>query len=165
MKTELRLAVPEDRDFLFQLYSSTRMQEIAPFGWPAAQQAAFLRMQFNAQQSWYETAYAAAEQKIIEIDGSPIGRIMVVREPNAWLLIDISLLPELRGRGVGTELMQSLIRDCAAAGAVLRLQVLRVNPAQRLYKRLGFAVTGEDPIYLQMELRPASDAESQAARP
>lgn len=154
MNSELRPAVPEDREFLFQLYASTRAHELAPLGWPAAQQQAFLRMQFNAQEQWYQTAYPAAGHQIIEINGRPAGRLIVLREADTWHLIDISLLPENRGHGIGGELIQLLIHDCAAAGAVLKLQVLKVNPALRLYHRLGFVITGEDQIYLQMELRP-----------
>jgi ribosomal protein S18 acetylase RimI-like enzyme len=154
MNSELRPAVPEDREFLFQLYASTRIHELAPLGWPAAQQEAFLRMQFSAQEQWYRTAYPAAENQIIQINGRPAGRLMVLREPDTWHLIDISLLPENRGRGIGGELIELLIHDCAAAGAVLKLQVLKVNPALRLYHLLGFVITGEDQIYLQMELRP-----------
>lgn len=159
MKPQLRPAVLQDGEFLFQLYSSTRLHEIAPFGWPAQQQEAFLRMQFNAQQHWYGTAYAGAENKVIEIEGSPVGRIIVLRGQDAWQLLDISLLPELRGRGLGTELLQSLIQECAAAGAVLSLQVLRSNPALRLYQRLGFVPSGGDAVYLQMELRPPREVE------
>jgi ribosomal protein S18 acetylase RimI-like enzyme len=154
MKPQLRLSLPEDREFLFRLYASTRADELRAFGWPAAQQEAFLRMQFNAQQQWYSGTYATAENQIIENDGEPIGRMIVQREAGIWRLLDISLLPEYRGRGIGGELLRSLIEQCKDSGAVLQLQVLNTNPAQRLYARLGFIKTGEDQIYTQMELRP-----------
>lgn len=155
MKPELRPSCPDDREFLFRLYSSTRAHEIEPLGWPAAQQEAFLRMQFNAQQQWYQSAYAGADYQVVVVDGQPIGRLIVLRGPDAWNLLDISLLPQTRSHGIGSELMRALIQQCAAAGVILKLQVLKVNPALRLYQRLGFVVTGEDQIYLQMELRPA----------
>jgi len=44
-----------------------------------------------------------------------------------------------------------------AQGRSLRLRVLRVNPAQRLYLRLGFVITDETPERLYMEWRPGSD--------
>src|SRR5690348_12707718 len=128
MNSELRPAAPTlDREFLFRLYASTRAHELAPLGWPAAQQDAFLRMQFSAQEQWYQTAYPAAEQQIIQIDAQPIGRMIVLREADTWHLIDISLLPENRGRGVGGKLLRGLIQECTAAGATLRLQVLKVS--------------------------------------
>lgn len=155
MKPELRPLLPADGDFLFRLYASTRAGEIATIGWPAAQQETFLRMQFNMQQRWYETAYSDAEHNIIEIQCQPVGRIIVLRGQNTWQLIDISLLPEFRGHGIGGDLIRALIKGCARAGAVLKLQVLKNNPAMRLYERLGFVSTAEDKIYVQMELRPA----------
>lgn len=157
MKPELRSLLPDDGDFLFRLYASTRADEIASIGWSAAQQQAFLRMQFSMQQRWYQTVYSEAEHKIVEIEGQPIGRMIVLRGQNTWQLVDISLLPEFRGRGIGAELLHALIRQCATGGAVLKLQVLRTNPAMRLYKRLGFIATAEDQIYVQMELRPGSE--------
>lgn len=155
MQTQSRPAVPADNDFLAQLYASTRAHEIAALGWPVAQQQAFLSMQFSAQQRWYSAAYPSAEHQIIEMDKQRIGRMIVLREPEHWQLIDISLLPEYRSQGIGGELIRALLADCAGCGAVLRLQVLRTNPALRLYQRLGFITTGEDQIYLRMESRPA----------
>jgi ribosomal protein S18 acetylase RimI-like enzyme len=154
MKTQLRPSLPTDRDFLFRLYASTRMEEIRGFGWTAVQQEAFFRMQFNAQQQWYQATYSTAENQIIEKGHEPIGRMVIQREAGTWRLLDISLMPEHRGQGIGGELIRALIKDCGAVGAVLQLQVVNTNPAQRLYTRLGFIKTGQDQIYTQMELRP-----------
>jgi ribosomal protein S18 acetylase RimI-like enzyme len=154
MTISLRPFRPDDQEFLFELYASTRLHEIAGFGWPAAQQEMFLRMQFNAQYRSYEAAYGKAEHQIVEQDGKPVGRIMVLWEKDFALLVDIALLQEHRRRGVGGELLRDLIQKCARAGAPLRLQVLKTNPALRLYQRLGFISTGEDQMYIQMERRP-----------
>jgi ribosomal protein S18 acetylase RimI-like enzyme len=159
MSISLRPFRPEDQDFLFRLYASTRMHEIAAFGWPAAQQEAFFRMQFTAQQRWYAATYAQAEHQIVEQDGQPIGRTMVERENTLGgkgiaLLVDISLLAEHRGRGIGGKIVRDLIEQCRGDGTTLKLQVLQTNPALRLYERLGFLRTGEDQMYIQMERRP-----------
>jgi ribosomal protein S18 acetylase RimI-like enzyme len=145
---------PEDNDFLFRLYASTRTAEIAGFGWNDLQKQAFLSVQFNAQQRWYETAYPDSEQRIVLMDDRPIGRTIVHRGADAAVLVDISLLPEDRGQGWGGRLLEELLQQCRRDGVPLRLQVLRTNPAQRLYERLGFQRTGEDQLYLQMEWRP-----------
>lgn len=155
MPPTLRPFRADDQEFLFRLYAGTRRHEIAAFGWPEAQQQAFLRMQFNAQQRWYEMSYGQADHQIIEHDGAPIGRLMVLRQPTSVLLVDIALLPEFRGQGIGGELIRKLIEECDQQKLPLRLQVQRVNPAQRLYERLGFRNTGEDQMYFQMEKSPA----------
>jgi ribosomal protein S18 acetylase RimI-like enzyme len=154
MAISLRAYCPNDQDFLFQLYAGTRLHEIAGFGWPPAQQEAFLRMQFNAQQRWYDSAYVGAEQQIVERDGKPIGRVLVLKKDDSWLLVDISLLAEHRGQGIGGRLVNDLIEECSRHGMTLKLQVLQTNPALRLYERLGFTRTGEDQMYIQMERRP-----------
>ena len=151
MNVELRPFSSENQDFLFQLYASTRIHEIAPFGWSPPQQEAFLRVQFNAQQGWYRQAYPQADHQIIFAEDQPIGRILVAQEEDSTRLVDIALLPEYRGCGIGTQLIGQLIEQAAKAGSVVRLSVLRTNPAIHLYQRLGFVKTSEDQMYYQME--------------
>lgn len=154
VKPTLRPSSPGDQDFLFQLYASTRQAEFAALGWDTAQLEPLLRMQFSAQQRWYETAYALAEQQIVILGEAPIGRIMVNRAADATTLVDISLLPDHRGRGIGGGLVRDLIATCGRQRVRLRLQVLKTNPAARLYERLGFVRTGQDGMYFQMEKQP-----------
>ena len=151
MDLTLHACQPEDQDFLFRLYAGTRAHELAGLGWDQAQQEVFLRMQFNAQQRWYEMAYTAADHQIICADGEAIGRIMVLRKPEQNLLVDISLLPERRNQGIGARLLKELIAESDQAGRPVNLQVLKTNPALHLYQRLGFVQTGEDEMYFQME--------------
>jgi ribosomal protein S18 acetylase RimI-like enzyme len=80
---------------------------------------------------------------------------MVARQQPAATLVDIALLPEHRGKGIGGGLIRELIGQCDQQKLPLRLQVLRTNPALRLYERLGFTRTAEDQIYIQMERAPA----------
>lgn len=150
MTISLRPVLPGDQDFLFQLYASTR-QEFSALGWSAAQLEAFLRMQFAAQQRWYATAYPKAEEQIVLFDATPIGRMIVDSNKTATTLVDISLLPAHRNRGVGEGLLCSLLERCSQSRTTVKLQVLKNNPAARLYERLGFVKTGEDDMYFQME--------------
>jgi ribosomal protein S18 acetylase RimI-like enzyme len=144
----------DDQEFLFRLYASTRIHEIAGFGWPAPQQEMFLKMQFEAQRRSYESAYPQAEHQIVEQDGQPIGRIMVVRNEDSALLVDIALLAEHRALGIGERLLRALLLQSSRDRVPVRLQVLKTNPARRLYERLGFTRTSEDQMYIQMERRP-----------
>lgn len=147
---------PDDEDFLFRLYASTRQEEVAAWGWNQAQQEAFLRMQYTAQRRWYDMACAGAEHRLIlekkGEDAQPIGRILVLRAKGAIELIDIALLLEHRNRGIGTALVRELIEEARQSNAAVRLQVLRHNEgAIRLYRRLGFDVVSEDDMRYQME--------------
>jgi ribosomal protein S18 acetylase RimI-like enzyme len=145
---------PDDQDFQFRLYAGTRQAEIAAFGWNSAQQEAFLRMQFTAQQNWYRTAYPQAAWEIVELDNAPVGRMIVVRGRDSITLVDIALLGEHRGKGIGSGLLCELLEQGREVNVPVRLQVLKTNPAARLYLRLGFITTAEDQLYLQMEKSP-----------
>jgi ribosomal protein S18 acetylase RimI-like enzyme len=153
-KLFLRPSVQDDQEFLFQLFASTRAQEFAALGWDRVQLEALLRMQWSTQQRWYETAYAPSQQQIVMYGEAPIGRMIVQHVGAAKTLVDISLMPEHRGRGIGSRLLGDLIDQCSQEKVCLRLQVLKTNPAARLYRRLGFVISGEDEMYFQME-KPA----------
>src|SRR5262245_60451993 len=154
MEVSLRPVRADDSEFLFRLYSSTRAAELAALAWDPAQQKAFLQMQFNAQQRWYATMYPGAEEQVVVLGETPIGRMIVYRGAETTSLVDIALLPEHRGRGVGGGLVGGLVEQCRKRGVALRLQVLRTNPAARLYERLGFRKSSEDEMYMQMEKLP-----------
>lgn len=72
-----RPPTPADDEFLYKLYCSTRDDEMALWGAPADQQAAFLRMQFDAQRAHYGQAFARADHAIITIDGRPVDGYLV----------------------------------------------------------------------------------------
>jgi ribosomal protein S18 acetylase RimI-like enzyme len=150
----LRPALPDDGDFLLSLYASTREAELQMFGWSEAQLDAFIRMQFNAQTQHYVQGYPGAENKIVCLEGTRIGRLLVDRSREEILLVDIALLPDFRGAGVGGRLIQELLDEADEQGRAVKLHVLQTNPAGRLYQRLGFSVTQDDGIYFEM-LRPA----------
>jgi len=76
-------------------------------------------------------------------DGVPAGLLKVARDGSDWQIIQIQLIPELQGRGLGAELLSEVIAEADAAEATLRLTVLKANPARALYERLGFVVEGE----------------------
>ncbi len=154
---QLRPTRSDDEPFLFRLYAETRRDELLAFGWNEAERSAFLKLQFAAQQQSYPLQYPQAENQIILLDQMPIGRMIVDRAEHEFRLVDITLLPDHRGVGVGTRLILELIEEAAKTGRPVALQVLRTNPAQRLYKRLGLVQVGDDGMHLQMERRPPQD--------
>jgi ribosomal protein S18 acetylase RimI-like enzyme len=156
MPVTLRPVAESDQDFLYQVYASTRRAEVAAWGWNEAQQDAFLRMQFTMQQRAYEMQYPQAAHDIILLDDEPIGRLLVVRSADQIQLTDISLLTAYRGRGIGSQLITKLLDEADRTGSKVGLQVLKKNPAARLYERLGFIRTGEHDLYFLME-RPTAD--------
>jgi len=150
----LRPIAPEDRDFLLRVYASTREEELAMTDWDEARKAEFLAGQFAAQDTWYRERYPGATIDVIEAGGQPAGRLYVHRREREIRLMDIGLLPEFRGAGLGTAILSDLFAEATAAGKTLTIHVEMYNPALRLYERLGFRRIGEHGVYLLMEWTP-----------
>jgi GNAT superfamily N-acetyltransferase len=151
----LRPAVDGDRAHLLAVYASTRSEELAPVPWTDEQKAAFLEHQFAAQDHHYREHYDGATFDVIEVDGEAAGRLYVHRGASDIRVMDIALLPAFRGRGIGAALMTSLRDEAEASGRTLSIHVEHVNPARRLYERLGLRAAGEHGPYVYMEWSPA----------
>ena len=150
----LRPGDAEDKEFLYQLYASTRAQEMALAGWDATQTANFLQLQFHARTQSYRLQYPDAVTQIVLRDGAAIGRIVTTLTDKEVLLVDIALLPACRNQGIGAYLIQALQAEAARSGKEVHVYVQATNPAQRLYRRLGFVAEGEPGIYFEMRWRP-----------
>jgi len=150
-----------DQELLYRVYASTRTEELAPVPWTEAQKEAFLRMQFRAQTLDYQANYPDAERQLILVDGVAAGRLYVDRREDEVRIVDIALLPAHRGGGVGGAILRDLLAEAAAAGKPLRIHVEQVNPALRLYERLGFKRIGDTGVYYLMEWTAAAPPESE----
>ena len=153
-RVQLRDIRPEDQSFLLQVYASTRADELALVDWSDEQKQAFVNMQFDAQWTYYHGEYPAATWHIIQRDGVDIGRWIVHRADDEILLMDVALLAEYRGAGVGSQLMRDLMDEAAATRQRIRLHVEKFNRALHWYQRLGFQAIGDSAVYLEMEWQP-----------
>jgi ribosomal protein S18 acetylase RimI-like enzyme len=149
-----RTATEDDLPFLAEIYMSTRREEVAQTGWPAEEQEAFLRHQHEAQHDHYAKAYAKAERLVIERGGEGIGRLYLLEGAEEMRIVDIALLPEARGAGIGEAILRDICEDVAGRGKIVTIHVEKFNPAYRLYERLGFVATEEKGVYDLMEWRP-----------
>lgn len=156
LEPRLRPVTSEDREFLLRLYASTREEELSQVEWPPGQKAAFLEQQFTAQDIHYRENYPGATLDIVEVGGVSAGRLYVARWPREIRIMDIALLPEFRGRGIGGALLRELCAEADRGECTLSIHVERMNPAQRLYRRSGFEVREDKGVYLLLERpRPA----------
>lgn len=141
----------EDESFLFAVYSGTRAAELVLTGWNAETKLAFLNAQFRAMRQGYARQYPNASFLVIARGDCPLGRLVVERNEREIRLVDLALLPEARGQGIGTSLLRELQREAKVAAKPLRLQVLKNNAAGNWYKRLGFVETPGDGLHHHME--------------
>lgn len=138
------------------VYASSRADEMALTNWSPDQQSAFLRMQFDAQKSYYLEHFPQAEYSVIEADGAQAGRLIVDRSGPELLLIDIALLSSFRQNRIGSVLMRQLMEEGTQTGKAIRLHVERFNPVLPWYQRLGFKTAAESAIYLEMVWTPSA---------
>jgi GNAT superfamily N-acetyltransferase len=147
----------QDEAFLFELYASTRQEELDAAGFPPEMRPGFLTMQFRARQQGYQGTYSRAEFQIILVNSVNAGQIIIDRTPAELLVVDLALLPQFRNAGIGTSLLRKLFGEAAATKKPVRLQVFKGNRAARLYHRLGFVKTGGTELHDAMEWRAPAD--------
>lgn len=141
-----------DLPFVAALYATTRADELAATGWPEAMKAVFLAQQHQAQHAHYRAVHPDGEWLIIAREGAPVGRLYLAEQDGMLLLVDIALLPEARGGGLGTAILTDLL---AAETRPVQLHVELMNPARRLYERLGFVPVEQEAFRLRMIRHPA----------
>lgn len=143
----LRPITDGDMAFLTALYRSTREDELDRVPWSEADKQAFIEMQFTAQHSHYQKHYPDALWLVIEQTGRPIGRLYLERWGREHRIIDIALMPEARGRGIGRAVLQDVMDEAARAGKQVGIHVEKTNPAMTLYHRLGFQRAEDKGVY------------------
>jgi ribosomal protein S18 acetylase RimI-like enzyme len=151
----LRPCTEADVPFLREVYGSTRQAELSPVPWTFAQKRWFIEQQFAAQKAHYEAHYAGCAFLVIELEGRPIGRLYVHRGVEDIRIVDITLVPGERGRGIGGMLVAELLAEGRATARTVSIHVEQDNPAMRLYQRLGFRHVDTYGIYHLMEWRAA----------
>jgi ribosomal protein S18 acetylase RimI-like enzyme len=156
MPIHLRPAESSDHPFLFELYTSTRIEEVSARGWDVLQQQAFMRLQYRAQQWQYQGQFTEIEDYLILDGEQPVGRFLISHERGYIQLADIALLASHRNKGIGTGLIQALQAKAARSKKAIRLNVLEFNRAVGLFKQLGFKVSGQEGQSLVMEWQPPS---------
>ena len=144
----------DDLAFVSALYASTRLEEVAQTGWPAEVQRQFLAQQAAAQHSHYSIHFSDAEWLIVEREGRPIGRLYLRDMPADLHIVDISLLPDSRGQGIGGAILADTLDFARDRGKGVTIHVEVNNPARALYARLGFETVEEKGAYDLFRAQP-----------
>lgn len=137
----LRTINKTDNDALLRIYASTRLEELKlATNWSEELKQKFLEFQFNAQHNYYQEIYTGAHFWMIEKKGESIGRLYLDEnfENKTVRIIDITLLPEWRGKGIGNQIIMDIIHFAAKRNQPVSIHVESFNPAMNLYKKMGF---------------------------
>lgn len=130
---ELRPASEADFGFVFRL-NKTNMRRYVEIlrGWDD-----------DAEREDLRSGFRPGVDQIITLAGEDIGRLVVERFPDRIEIRHIEILPEYQGRGIGSQVILDVLREAREAGLPVTLTVLNMNPARRLYERLGFRAVEE----------------------
>ena len=150
----LRPVQSADEDFLLRVYASTREGEMAMVPWPLEQKAAFVRTQFEAQSRHYRAQFPRAEYSIIAHQGRDVGRLWVARKPDGIHILDVTLLPQFRGAGLGRLLVQQLQEEGSRSALPVSIYVESFNPSLRLFEKLGFRKKNETGVHCLLQWTP-----------
>lgn len=154
MKISFRKVNEIDFPFLRKVYRSTREEELSRSGMSEGDKSRFIELQFNAQHAHYSQAYKDAEFDLILLDDLPAGRLYIWRTESQIRIMDIALLTDFQGKGIGTNILRSIIQESEKTDKKISLHVEYYNPAVRLYERLGFKKVDDTGIYFYMERLP-----------
>ena len=136
-----RSASKADYNFLWNLHVATMKEYVdKTWGWVDDFQEAKFRKNFDP-----------TLLEIIQSEETPIGYISVERRPDLILLISIEITPSFQRQGIGTRLIRGLLVEGHEKNHAVQLYVLKVNPARKLYERLGFHVVGETDTHFTMK--------------
>ena len=142
-RVKLRPSTQGDRDLLLRVYASTRAEELAPLPWPQEVKARLRAAAVRRAGRVLPRALPDGDvRRVVDDAGQAAGRLYVERWPAEIRIVDIAVLPEARGRGLGSALLRGLIAESEAAGKPLTIHVERQNRALAWYERLGCRRTG-----------------------
>lgn len=143
-----------DAAFLRRVYAEGRDWEFRLTLWSEADKEDFLARQFDLQDLHYRRNHPDAVRRIIVLDGVDIGRLYLHRKDDCLHILEFGLLAAYRGRGIGTDILRSLLNEAHGGKVPARLHVERDSPALRLYLRHGFRPVGGRGHHLALEWRP-----------
>ena len=79
---------------------------------------------------------------VIEIDGRICGFVQIYEHDNIVELVEIHLIPEMQGTGIGSDIINSILKRAKSENKIVRLGCFKENfKAKKLYLKLGFVLT------------------------
>ena len=139
----LRPYTQGDYEFVYQAKKDAYKKYVEEFWgvWDEDKQRAFFNDFIKKVQSFLQ---------IIEFENTPIGIYHGdMMEQDTYEIGNIIVIPSYQGHGIGTEILQNVIKD--NPNLKMHLQVFKGNPAINLYKRLGFETVDETRTHCIME--------------
>jgi ribosomal protein S18 acetylase RimI-like enzyme len=146
----LRHASSQDQAFIDALYFACRDDLHSAVPDPVMLRQ-LIAMQQRMQQAGFAQRFPQAQQCIVLKGQEALGRVVFDCTADRIHVVDIAIAPTARRQGAATAVLQGLQAHAAAHALALTLSVALSNQrAGRLYRQLGFAMTGQDAVFEHM---------------
>ena len=143
MKIALRSTVTEDFEYCKRIYFAGMNRIIEE-----------LNLDRTAQGDGFRQQWIVTQVQIITLDGCDVGWLQSKTQDEGLFVAQLFVDVPFQRRGIGTEVMKHLIAEAARVQHSVSLAVAKINPAVRLYERLGFHITHEDDRKYYMKRDP-----------
>ena len=143
-----------DLGFLRHLFVANRWLAFASLAASEQQRLQLLSSQFELQDTHYRNFFPETDRRIVTVDGQPVGRLYLLRGDPMWQLIDLSLLPDRVGQGIGSRLIDGMLVEADVARRPISLHCSVTNPAFEIYKAKGFVEVRQEGADWIMERWP-----------
>jgi len=151
---QLRPVEEKDTAFIEAVYRTTREAELNLTNWSEHQKNAFISMQAAAQHAEYKAKFPNVKFQVIIYNKKSAGRFYTAENENEIRLMEMTILPEFRGKGIAKELLQQSIERSNKIQKKLSCHVEASNPILKFYQRLGFVHLKNNGRYFYMEREP-----------
>jgi ribosomal protein S18 acetylase RimI-like enzyme len=122
-----------------------------------------LRLDAAKQRESFPLTWRSEEVRVIVVTGNDVGWLQITSLDDTFFLAQLYLAGDFQRRGIGAAVLRMLFRETAPSGKAITLGVVKINPARRLYERLGFRATHEDEHKVYMRREPDQPGESDGA--
>jgi len=104
------------------------------------------------QQSDFRECFIPEKNKIIVYDNEEIGYLETSEEDNIVYIVELEILPEYQGKGIGSSIIKDIIEYGGASQKKVNIGCFKINRgAKRLYESLGFKVIEETETHYILE--------------
>lgn len=103
------------------------------------------------QRQRFEQNFVVEQSQLILADGAPIGFLVCEQRPDVFFIHNIQIVSDWQRRGIGGRILSQLLDDARNRRLKVQLEVLKANPSQRLYERLGFRVVDDEETHYVMQ--------------
>jgi GNAT superfamily N-acetyltransferase len=143
MQIALRPAGTQDFEYCKRLYFAGMKRIIEE-----------LNLDMAAQGVSFHDQWVLKQVRIIAVGSSDVGWLQSTMRDDGLFVAQLFVDDSFQGQGIGTEVMNRLIGEAARHNRAVRLAVVKINPALRLYERLGFHTTHQDDRKFYMKRDP-----------